>query len=150
MSGLYLFAHIGGTSVAIRTDEVEGVVRLRELSPVPAVAGYVAGLAALRSRVLTMIDAAAVIRGEAAERGDFRDRGGFAVVCQISGHSYGIMVEAVEDIQTVETPVLPVCGRIDDIWRPYVQGVIELDGKACFVVSPAAFLDGCAAASVSA
>jgi purine-binding chemotaxis protein CheW len=150
MSGLYLFAHINGTSVAIRTDEVEGVVRLRELSPVPAVAGYVAGLAALRSRVLTMIDAAALIRGTKAEWDGQDDEAGFAVVCQISGHSYGIMVEAVEDIQTVESPVLPVCGRIDDVWQPFVQGVIELDGKACFVVSPAAFLDGCAAASVAA
>lgn len=150
MSGLYLFAHIGGTPVAIRTDEVEGVVRLRELSPVPVVAGYVAGLAALRSRVLTMIDAAALIRGGKAQARDYTADAGFAVVCQISGHSYGIMVEAVEDIQTVETPVLPVCGRIDDIWQPYVQGVIELEGKACFVVSPGAFLDGCVAASVAA
>jgi len=150
MSGLYLFARIGGTSVAIRTDEVEGVVRLRELSPVPAVPGYVAGLAALRSRVLTMIDAAALIRRGKAKARECTDNAGFAVVCQISGHSYGIMVEAVEDIQTVETPVLPVCGRIDDIWQPYAQGVVELDGKACFVVSPGAFLDGCVAVSAAA
>mgnify|MGYP001547365008 FL=1 len=150
MSGLYLFARIGGTSVAIRTDEVEGVVRLRELSPVPAVAGYVAGLAALRSRVLTMIDVAALIGGRKAKHPDCGNDAAFAVVCQISGHSYGIMVETVEDIQTVDTPILPVCGRVDDIWQPYVQGVIELDGKACFVVSLASFLDGEVSPSVAA
>ncbi len=150
MSDLYLFARIGDTSVAIRTDEVEGVVRLRELSPVPAVPGHVAGLAALRSRVLTMIDAGALIRGVKTEPRDYNEKGGLAVVCQLSGHSYGIMVDGVEDIQTVQMPVLPVCGRVDDVWQPYVQGVIELDGKACFVVSLAAVLDGCMSTSIAA
>ncbi len=146
MSGLYLFARIAGTPVAILTDEVEAVVRLSELSPIPGVPGHVAGLSALRSRVLTIIDAQALILGgrgaEAdSESGPKADR--YAIVCDISGHSYGILVDGVDDIQTIESHPLPICGQMDAAWQPYARNVIEYMGKPHFLMSVAAFMEGC-------
>src|SRR3546814_6126183 len=67
MSQLYLFARIGGADVAVRTEEIEAVVKLTDISPVPGVPPHVAGLSALRSRVLTIIDTAALVQGRHAE-----------------------------------------------------------------------------------
>lgn len=142
MSGLYLFARIAGTPVAICTDEIEAVVRLQELSPVPGVPGHVAGLSALRSRVLTILDAAALITGQPiAESGNER----YAIVCGISGHSYGILVDRVDDIRAVSASPMPVSGKLAPEWLPYASGVIEDEGQPYFIVQLVSFLDNNAA-----
>ena len=141
MSGLYLFARIAGMSVAIRTDEIEAVVRLQELSPVPGVPGHVAGLSALRSRVLTILDAAAQITGHVTSEADGGSVERYAIVCGISGHSYGILVDGVDDIRTVSASPTPVYGKISPEWQPYASGVIEDEGKPYFIVRLTSFLD---------
>ncbi|HKY82111.1 MAG TPA: chemotaxis protein CheW, partial [Sphingobium sp.] len=55
MNRLYLFAMLAGTRIAVETREVEAVVKLTDISPVPSAGAHVAGLSALRSRVLTII-----------------------------------------------------------------------------------------------
>ena len=149
--GLYLFARIASTAVAISTDEVDAVVRLQELSLVPGVPGHVAGLTALRSRVLTIIDAATLVRGSRVAPGNLaqRDREGHAIVCEIGGHGYGILVDRVDDIQNIDAAPLPICGRIDPAWLPYARGVIETGGEPYFVVTLANFLESCLAAQAA-
>jgi len=141
MSGLYLFARVAGTDIAIRTEEIEAVVRLSELSPVPVVPGHVAGLAALRSRVLTVIDAAAQISGTPPRKIEAGSEENYAVVCDVSGHSYGILIDRVEDIRSVTTPVMPICGKLSSAWKPYALGVVEEEGRPYFLLSLPIFLD---------
>ncbi|MGE4430574.1 MAG: chemotaxis protein CheW [Sphingobium sp.] len=143
MSTLYLLARVAGTAVAILTDEIEAAVRLKDIAPVPGVPAPVAGLSALRSRVLTVIDAAALITGESVARPPLSDAGHYAVVCNVGGHSYGILVDGVDDIVAVDAPPLPLCGRIDKAWEPHARGVIERDGQSRFVLSIAGLLDQC-------
>ena len=56
MSGLYLIAAIAGRLVAIDSNQVDSVVDIGEIIPVPLSSSEVRGLAALRSRVVTVID----------------------------------------------------------------------------------------------
>ena len=149
--GLYLFARIADTAVAINTDEVDAVVRVDMLSPVPGVPGHVAGLFALRSRVLTILDAAALVYGRRheADCADDAEAERHAIVCEIGGHGYGILVDRVDDIQTIETAPMPICGRIDPAWQAYAKGVIEMDGQPYFVVTLASFLDACFSAQAA-
>ncbi len=151
MSGLYLFARIAGTAVAMNTDEVDAVVRLRELSPIPGVASHVAGLSALRSRVLTIIDAAALVLGRKSicQLPEESEDECHAIVCEIGGHGYGILVDRVDDIQTIETPPVPICGRIDPVWQSYALGVIETEGQPYFLISLPGFLDSCLSAQAA-
>lgn len=149
MSELYLFATIGGERVAFRTTEIEAVVKLRELTPVPGAPRYVAGLSALRSRVLTIINAAEIISArfscDAGRSCPDCVRQGLvchAIVCEISGHSYGLLVNGLEDIRMVDSPPMPVCGRLDPAWQPHVRGVIENEGQSYFILSVATFLGG--------
>lgn len=142
MDQLYLLATLAGTRVAIAAQEVEAVVRLTDISPVPGMGAHVAGLSALRSRVLTVIDAAALVRGTATPQ---EDRG-FAVIADVSGHSYGLMVDAVYDICQVPEGALPLRGQIDRAWAPYARGVVEQDGQPHLLVSLAGFIEGGAVA----
>src|SRR3546814_1121755 len=56
MNGLFLIAEIGGRAVAISADQIESVVDIGVVTPIPLADARVRGLAALRSRVVTVID----------------------------------------------------------------------------------------------
>lgn len=137
MNRLYLFARIAGTLVAIRTSEIEAVVRLDALSPVPGVPAHVAGLATLRSRVLTVLDAAVLIDAGDGRRAE----SDYAIVCDISGHSYGFLVDEVIDISEVDLDPLPLQGRTDPAWQRYAEGVILKDGKPYLLIPLTNFVD---------
>lgn len=142
MDRLYLFAMLADTRIAVEAAEVEAVVRLSDISPVPGMGAHIAGLSALRSRVLTIIDVAALIRGVPTTR---RQRN-YAIIADISGHSYGLMVDSVSDICQVLEGESPLHGQLDPCWAPYARGLVEQDGKPWLLVSLAGFIDGGAVA----
>ncbi|MEC3948517.1 chemotaxis protein CheW [Sphingobium sp. HWE2-09] len=138
MDKLYLLATLAGTRIAVETGEVEAVVRLTDISPVPGMGAHIAGLSALRSRVLTIIDVAALIRGKATPA----DQRNLAIIANISGHSYGLMVDGVSDICRVPQGELPLRGQLDPSWAPYVRALVEHDDHPWLLVSLAAFIEG--------
>ena len=145
MDHLYLFATLAGTRIAVEAREVEAVVKLTEISPVPGMGAHVAGLSALRSRVLTIVDVAALILGRPTPV----EQRGVAIVSHISGHSYGLMVDGIADICTVPEGRLPLRGRLDPAWAPYVRGIVEYDGTPCLLVALSDFIDAGAVAQAA-
>ena len=129
----------------METSEVEAVVRLNDVSPVPGMGAHIAGLSALRSRVLTIIDVAALIHGVASPRVER----GLAIIADISGHSYGLMVDGVTDICRVPEGELPLRGQIDPAWTPYARAIVEHEGHPWLLVSLAAFIEGGALAQAA-
>ena len=123
---LFLFASIADVPVAVRAAEVEAVVRLGDIVPIPLVQAHVRGLAALRSRVLTVIDMEARIFG----KGGLDESASLAIVADIAAHSYGFLVDAVSDICLAPEEAQPVHGRIDPAWAPYVSGVVQREGRS--------------------
>lgn len=145
MDQLYLFATLAGTRVAVETGEVEAVVRLTDVSPVPGMGAHIAGLSALRSRVLTIIDVAALIRGRATPV----EQRGLAIIANISGHSYGLMVDGVTDICRVPEGALPLRGQLEPAWAPYARALVEHENHPWLLVSLAAFIEGGALAQAA-
>lgn len=138
---LYLFATIQGIAVAVETTSVEAVVRLPHIVPVSRVPGHVRGLAALRSRVLTIIDMHRCIIGVAREAAA-PAAAPVAIVMELSGHGYGLLVDAVHDICAPEGEVQPVRGRIAPQWRPFAHGIIEHDGRSHLILKLSDFITG--------
>ncbi|MDQ0836910.1 chemotaxis protein CheW [Sphingomonas faeni] len=56
MTELFLVPHIAGRGVAVAAAQVDPVVDIGEIVAVPLAGAFVRGLAALRSRVVTVID----------------------------------------------------------------------------------------------
>ena len=137
MNQLYLFARIGGTDVAIPTEEIEAVVKLTEIAAVPRVPAHVAGLSALRSRVLTVIDTAALVWGRAAKAAP----DSYAIISNISGHSYAMMVDSVRDIAAVPGGPLPLRGQLDPAWRPFTRQMVETGHGPHLLISLANFIE---------
>ncbi|MBY8827115.1 chemotaxis protein CheW [Hephaestia mangrovi] len=141
MADLFLIAEIAGRPVAIASDQVESVVDIGEVVPVPRADARVRGLAALRSRVVTVIDTRAVL---GLNGGDMQSR---AVITAIEGHHYAVLVDALEDV----TPcaLQPLAGGIvlDPAWRPIGCGIVELGGEPVLAIDLRAMIPGLAVAA---
>ena len=105
---LYLIARIADQPIAIAADRVESVIEIEAVSPVPRAPGHVAGLTALRSRVLTLIDTRATL-GIVRKPLVGLDP---AVVVVIDGHYYGLLVDHVDDVATIAEEARPVPGSV--------------------------------------
>lgn len=128
---LFLFASVASTPVAIPASDLEAVVRLGEIVPVARSAPHVRGLAALRSRVLTIIDVRARIVGDLREL----DKEPLAIVAMIEGHGYGLIVDSVSDIGHPVGTVETAHGRVEACWQPFVRGMLVHEQQTHIVIS---------------
>jgi purine-binding chemotaxis protein CheW len=142
MAHLYLIAQIAGRTVAIDSDQVESVVDIGEVTHVPRALEHVRGLAALRSRVVTVVDTQSAL-GLASEGNDARR----AVITQIEGHHYALLVDALEDVAPFD--LLPLAGGIalDRAWRNVGRGIVERDGEPILAIDLASLVPGHAVAA---
>ena len=132
MSDLFLIVEIAGTEVAIRSDCIESVVTIGEVVTVPQADPLIAGLIALRSRVLTLIDCQYAISGHKSAD----ENGKLAVVATIGGHPYALKVEAVRDVVSVDADSILPAMRLDPCWARIAQEVVEIEGRMIVLLSP--------------
>ena len=132
MTKLFLIAEIAENSVAICSDFIESVVTVGEVVDVPRCDPVVAGLFALRSRVLTLIDCQYRITGQRKPI----EQEQLAVVASIGGHSFGLLVDRVDDVVSVNADTLIPVTILDPKWLDVVSELIEIDGKLVMVVNP--------------
>jgi len=141
MADLLLVVRLAGRRVAFPAADVEGVVELEGLTPAPGAAPHVAGLSALRSRVLTVIDGLAALEaGKAGEAALFS-----AVVVPSGGHPYAILVDGVEDVIEAASAVAPLAAPAGPGWDRVALGMIEAEGDPLLLVDPHALIAGPAA-----
>jgi purine-binding chemotaxis protein CheW len=133
---LFLFARIAGTPVAVRANEIEAVVRLGDIVPIQRVPPHVRGLAALRSRVLTVVDIESRIFGRPMKI----EARPLAVVSDIAAHTYGLLVETVSDICDAPGGIQPIQGRIDRAWAPFTTALVERQGRSHLLLSLSDFV----------
>jgi purine-binding chemotaxis protein CheW len=143
MDSLMLIARIAGQRVALTAEAVGSVVELETITPVPLAPPHVAGLAALRSRVLTVIDSYAALElGQSP-----RDRLCQAVVVTIDNHLYGLLVDEVEDVVEIRGDPMPLHARLGRGWREGAIGLVEHEGQAVLLLDPARLIAGPVAAA---
>lgn len=135
MNGLLLIVEIAGERVAFPASAVEAVVEIESLTPVPGAPPHVAGLSALRSRVVTVIDSRIAL-GLAPREQAARD----AVLVVIEGHAYAILVDAVEDVVETTAEVQPVPVHVGGGWVRAIGGCVEGEGDLLMLVDAAALV----------
>ncbi len=136
MTSLVLIATIAGERVAIDAAVIEAVVDLWQVVPVPLAAEHVIGVAAVRSRVLTVIDAAAAIGLRAKATGNR------AIVIDAGGHRYALRVDAIAEVAAPTGPVLPFEGQVGDNWRTVAIGTIDTPYGFAVLIEPTLMLAG--------
>ena len=142
MAHLYLIAQIAGRAVAIGSEQVESVVDIGEVTKVPRASDHVRGLAALRSRVVTVVDTQAAL-GLAAGGQEARR----AVITRVDGHHYALLVDALEDVAPFELLPLAAGIALDEGWRNAGRGIVEREGEPVLVIDLASLVPGHAMAA---
>jgi purine-binding chemotaxis protein CheW len=139
MSALLLVVMIGGQRVALPSDAVESVVELESLIPVPRAAPHVAGLSALRSRVLTVIDCMRSLELGATDCSDgIRE----AAVVELDGHHYALIVDLVEDVVEALSDPTPMRAAMGEGWERVSAGLVETETGPLLLVDVAALIAG--------
>ena len=138
---LFLIAHVAGRPVAIPAEQVDSVVDLATVVPVPGAGGAVRGLAALRSRVVTVIDTGLAL-GLAPMPGAVRR----AVITRIDGHLYAVLVDALEDVAAFRVGSLAGLA-LRGGWSAVGTGLVERDGEPVLAIDLARLLPDVAIAA---
>jgi purine-binding chemotaxis protein CheW len=139
MNELLLVVTIGGERVALPAAAVESVVELDTLIPVPRAPAHVAGLSALRSRVLTVIDCMRSLELGTSECSDgIRE----AAVVEFDGHHYALIVDLVEDVVESMSDATPMRAAMGPGWERVSLGMMDTEEGPLLLVDVAALIAG--------
>jgi len=138
MTLLYLVAHIAGCRVAIESDRVESIVHVPDIIPVPRADPSIAGLFALRSRVLTLIDSQYVVTGEQRKL----QKGCLAVVAEIGGHHFGLAVDRVEDVVSILPEDIQSAIKPSEQWKSIISETASVGDNLVMILDPAKLVAG--------
>jgi purine-binding chemotaxis protein CheW len=135
---LLLIVRLGGERIALPAAEVDSVVEIDSLTPIPGAAGHVAGLAALRSRVLTVIDCLTSLDPSRSLAQGSRE----AVMAVVDGHPYALLVEAVEDVVEASGERQPAAASLAGGWKRIGAATVEADGDLLLLADVEALIAG--------
>lgn len=139
MNTLLVAVQIAGERVAFRAADIQSVVELDTITPVPSVPDFIAGLSALRSRPLTVIDSAVSLGLDATPGfGPIRK----AVVVEQDNHLYAVLVDGIEDAISAESDPLPPPGKLDAGWQRCSLGLVETTAGVLLMIDPLAIIAG--------
>ncbi|QLC21617.1 chemotaxis protein CheW [Parasphingopyxis sp. CP4] len=136
MDRLYLIAEAGGEHFAIPAEAVESVVTASDVVPVPLADPMIAGVSALRSKVITVVDTVAAIEGGSAAVA----AGSSLVVVKIEDFLYGLAVDDVHDVVDFSADPERLGASFAPGWQRVSTGVIEIEDRTIVVIDPGALL----------
>ena len=132
MESLYLVVTIAGQKVALDAERVSSVVEVDRVTPVPRVPGHIAGLFALRSRVLTVVDGQAALGYPPMPLDELLT----GVILTVDGHGYALLVDDVADVVSAPAPA-PVSAVLGASWSRVAIGRITTPEGELLLVDPA-------------
>lgn len=138
MTELMVMAQIAGRRCALHALDVQSVIELGAITPVPQTPDFIAGITALRSQALTVIDCRRAL-GFPAIRWSTDSR---AAVVSINGHSYALIIDAIEDITTSIGQPEQITGGFGSEWSRVATGMIETSSGPALLIDLAALIEG--------
>lgn len=121
MNQLVLMIQIAGRRCVMAAHDVKSVIDLGAVTPAPQSPPFIAGITALRSQTLTVIDCRLAL-GLANDPWPSDSR---AAVVGIDGHFYALVVDAIEDITTAMSEPGEIPGGFGEEWSRAAPGMIE-------------------------
>lgn len=132
-----LLCQLDGRTIALPAADVHSVIEIDGILPVPRAPDFIRGIAALRSRVLTVIDsikAIGLVREGTAD--------GQTVVLERGGHLYGLQVELARDVVDQVGDVAPVPGGAGAGWDRVSPGMVETPEGPALLIDADALIAG--------
>jgi purine-binding chemotaxis protein CheW len=139
---LLVILQIAGRRCALSALDVKSVIELAVITPVPRAPAWIAGITALRSQALTVIDCRRAIGLATNGNGDEWPTDHRAAVVAEGGHSYALLVDGIEDITTAAGEAGQVPGGFGPEWSRVATGMIETMAGPALLLDLAALLAG--------
>ena len=131
-----LLVTIAGERAAIAAEIIRSVVELELVTPVPKAPDHISGLAALRSRAMTVVDCRRSL--ELAEAGNPT----LAVVVEIDEFLYALVVDAVDEVVPLEAEPSEIRADLLPGWARAALGMAETSAGPALVLDPAKLIEG--------
>ena len=138
MNELLLMCTIAGRRAAITAIEVQSVIEVETITPIPGTPEFILGLTALRSQALTVIDCALAIGLEGGTRSAERR----AAVVEIDKHLYALLVDEAHDVGEARSDPVAVPGGFGEGWQRAARGMVETDGGPTLLIDIEALVSG--------
>ena len=131
MSNMLIMAEIAGRHCAFRASEVDTIVEIENITPIPRAPKFLVGLTALRSRALTVFDCRLIIdKNSTDHKTDSR-----AVVILSEGHSYALLVDEVRDVGEMLSEPTQIPGGFGKVWSRIAEGIVETDNGPALLLA---------------
>ncbi|MCX4192961.1 chemotaxis protein CheW [Methylophaga sp. OBS1] len=121
----------------INVMQVQEVLRLSEIAPVPGAPSYVLGIINLRGNVVTVIDTRArfgLPQQEATENSRI-------IIVEVSGHVIGMLVDCVAEVVYLHQSEIDTAPNVSDDSSRFIQGVCNRDKYLLILVDVNKLLD---------
>ena len=121
----------------INVMQVQEVLRLTEIAPVPGAPSYVLGIINLRGNVVTVIDTRARF-GLSPEAPTDSSR---IIIVEVSGHVIGMLVDSVAEVVYLHQSEIDTAPHVSDDASRFIQGVCNRDKYLLILVDVNKLLD---------
>jgi purine-binding chemotaxis protein CheW len=127
----YVLCDLAGTTYAVRSDDIEHLEMVGQVTPVPNAPPFVDGVMSVRGRVLPVVNLR-VKFGFDRHAADLRAR---LIVVRAAGRSLGLLVDAAREFATIpEASVQPPPDGLADISTRYLRGMAHIGDRLVLVL----------------
>lgn len=128
---------VGDEKYGINVMQVQEVLRVAEIAPVPGAPSYVLGIINLRGNVVTVIDT----RNRFGLMSKETDDNSRIVIIETESHIIGILVDSVAEVVELRSSDIETAPNVgnEDTSR-YIQGVTSRDNELLILVDLNKFL----------
>ena len=115
----------------INVMQVQEVLRVSEIAPVPGAPGYVLGIVNLRGNVVTVIDTRKRF-GLPPKEVDDATR---IVIIEVEGQVIGVLVDSVAEVLDLRASAIEIAPNVgNDESAKYIQGVASINGELLILI----------------
>jgi purine-binding chemotaxis protein CheW len=127
----YILCEVAGTSYAMRSDDIELLEMVGQITPVPNAAQFVDGITSVRGRVVPVVSLRARFGFPRADH-DLRSR---LIVVRAQGRSVGFIADSAREFASIAPDtVQPPPEGLAEMSTQYLQGVAHLGERLVFVL----------------
>ena len=138
MNELMLICEIAGRRAAIAASDVRSVIEIEGVTPIPGTPPHIAGLTALRSQALTLVDCRVALGFESLSKVD----GARAAVVEEDGHLYALVVDEAYDVAETSGATQDVSGGFGHGWHAAARGMVETQSGPAILIDTAQLIAG--------
>ena len=133
----YVLCELAGTTYALRSDEIEQLEMVGQLTAVPNAPSFVDGVTSVRGRVIPAMSLRARFGFERA-RHDLRSR---LIVVRSGGRSVGIIVDSAREFARIlAKEIQPPPEGLADMSSRYLRGMAHIGERLVLIIDVAELL----------